>query len=81
METEIPMYRTGPSLDALRPAMKAFHRTTPVHAVRISGPFKVTTLEGVMHCFDGWLAIDPKGNPYPIADDVFRATYQEVTPQ
>ena len=36
------------------------------YMMRIKGPFAVNTLEGVMTCQDGFLAIDAKGNPYPI---------------
>jgi hypothetical protein len=50
-------------------------KTEPTRAKRIEGPFQVLTAEGVMSCLDGWLALDASGNPYPIADDIFRATY------
>jgi hypothetical protein len=46
---------------------------------RIAGPFTVETREGVMECEDGWLAVDSNGDPYPIAADVFEATYALVS--
>lgn len=50
-------------------------KITETAAVRIDGPFEVETLEGVMRCEDGWLALDVDGNPYPIASDVFERTF------
>ena len=54
----------------------AYKRKTGILAMRMPGPFKVQTLEGVMTCENGWLALDANGYPYPIADDVFNKTYQ-----
>jgi hypothetical protein len=45
------------------------------HAVRIDGPFRVETAEGPLDCPDGWLALDSRGYPYPIAADEFAAIY------
>lgn len=55
-------------------------RILEVSAVRIPHPFTVQTREGTIGCDDGWLALDINGDPYPIADDVFRATYAADTP-
>ncbi len=45
----------------------------PITAVRIFGPFEVEIDDGVsMTCPDGWLALDPHGNPYAIPVDEFR---------
>lgn len=41
-------------------------------AVRIVGAFEVQCAGVVMECLDGWLALDPHGNPYPICTDEFR---------
>lgn len=47
-------------------------------AHRIGGPFVVETSEGPLRCEDGWLAVDARGYPYPIADDEFRLIYEPV---
>lgn len=47
-------------------------------AVRIDGPFTVETSEGPLHCKDGYLAIDARGYPYPIAADEFALIYRRV---
>jgi hypothetical protein len=44
-----------------------FERRTPVLAKRMQGEFTVETSEGTVTCPDGWLAIDDRGYPYPIA--------------
>lgn len=50
----------------------------PTWAMRITGAFEVETSEGTLTCQDGWLAIDARGYPYPIAADEFERIY---TPQ
>lgn len=52
-----------------------YRKHTPTRAVRISGRFQVVTREGTLACEDGWLALDQNGDPYPVAADVFTATY------
>lgn len=47
-------------------------------AVRIEGPFVVETSEGPLRCADGFLAIDARGYPYPIAADEFALIYERV---
>lgn len=47
-------------------------------AVRVEGPFVVNTSEGVLTCQDGYLAIDARGYPYPIATEEFELIYQPV---
>jgi hypothetical protein len=47
-------------------------------AMRMSGPFRVETSEGPVTCEDGWLAIDSRGHPYPIADEEFVQIYEPV---
>lgn len=42
---------------------------------RVNGPFSCETKEGLVTCRDGWLALDADGDPYPVADDVFRKSY------
>jgi hypothetical protein len=46
--------------------------------VRIDGPFVVETSEGTVMCEDGWLAVDARGYPYPIADDEQVLIYEPV---
>jgi hypothetical protein len=50
-------------------------------AMKIDGPFTVETSEGPLTCAGGYLAIDARGYPYPIATDEFRLIYEaaEVT--
>lgn len=52
-----------------------FRKHALTHALRMDGPFEVATSEGLMRCQDGWLAVDARGYPYPIADDEFRLIY------
>lgn len=44
----------------------SYKKKVRVRAHRIEGPFEVETMEGVLTCEDGWLALDTSGNPYPI---------------
>lgn len=55
-----------------------FRKTALTRALRIDGPFKVETSEGPLDCEDGWLAVDARGYPYPIADDEFTMIYEAV---
>ncbi len=48
--------------------------------VRIDGPFIVDTSEGPLRCADGWLAMDARGYPYPIAADEQALIYEPVQP-
>ena len=45
-------------------------------AVRVNGPFVVQTSEGPLRCEDGYLALDARGYPYPIAADEFDLIYE-----
>lgn len=47
-------------------------------AYRVNGPFEVLTSEGLLHCKDGWLCIDARGYPYPVAADEFALIYEAV---
>lgn len=53
-------------------------KKVPTLAIRIDGPFEVETREGTLTCQDGWLALDSNGEPYPIAADIFDATYKKA---
>ena len=57
---------------------KEFKKKVTTMAVRMTGPFQVDTSEGPLHCPDGWLAMDKRGYPYPIANDEFVLIYEEV---
>lgn len=49
--------------------------------VRIDGPFTVETSEGPLRCEDGYLALDARGYPYPIAADEQALIYELVDGQ
>lgn len=53
-----------------------YRKRTLTAAVRIVGPFVVDTTEGPLTCQDGWLALDARGFPYPIAADEFDLIYE-----
>lgn len=57
---------------------KSYRKIATTRAVYIDGPFQTKTLEGdVLTTESGYLAIDNQGNPYPIADNIFKTTYEE----
>lgn len=58
---------------------QTFRKTALTSMLRIDGPFEVETSEGTLRCEDGWLAIDRRGYPYPIAADEQALIYEEVT--
>lgn len=53
-----------------------FRKTAITDMIRIDGPFTVETSEGPLRCEDGWLAIDARGYPYPIAADEQALIYE-----
>ena len=53
-----------------------YRKRVLTHALRIEGPFTVETSEGPLHCEDGYLAVDARGYPYPIAADEFALIYE-----
>ena len=53
----------------------AWSKHAMTRALRIDGPFAVVTAEGALTCNDGFLAIDARGYPYPIAADEFARIY------
>ena len=55
-----------------------FRKKVPTRMTRIDGPFTVETSEGPLHCEDGWLAVDARGYPYPIAADEQKLIYEPV---
>lgn len=56
----------------------AYRKVALTRATRIDGPFVVETSEGPLRCEDGYLAVDARGYPYPIASDEFHLIYQPV---
>ncbi len=57
---------------------KRYRKTAITRAMRIDGPFMVQTSEGSLTCEDGYLAVDARGYPYPIAADEFTLIYEEI---
>lgn len=55
-----------------------FRRKTPTRMFRVAGPFTVETSDGRVHCENGWVAVDARGYPYPIADDEQASAYEAV---
>jgi len=56
---------------------RKFRKKDVVLAVRIEEPFVVETKEGDVVCWDGWLAVNGSGVPYPIAVEDMQL-YEEV---
>lgn len=55
-----------------------YRKKVTTRMLRVAGPFAVETSEGWVHCENGWLAIDARGYPYPIADDEQNLIYEAV---
>lgn len=53
-----------------------YQKKVKTQAVKIDGPFKVETSEGPLTCKDGYLCIDARGYPYPVATDEFKLIYE-----
>jgi hypothetical protein len=53
-----------------------YRKVALTRATRIEGPFTVETSEGPLHCDGGYLAMDSRGYPYPIATEEFEAIYE-----
>lgn len=56
---------------------KLYQKKVKTKAVRIEGSFIVETSEGPLKCQDGFLCIDARGYPYPVATEEFELIYQE----
>lgn len=72
MSTQVFSTKNLPGDPATWPA---YRKHAATHAIRIDGPFVVETSEGAMRCEDGYLAVDSRGYPYPIATDEFLGIY------
>jgi hypothetical protein len=56
---------------------RTYRKKVTTQAARVKGPFTVNTSEGPLTCQDGYLAVDARGYPYPIAADEFALIYRE----
>ncbi len=56
---------------------KSYRKHAVTKATRINGPFTVDTSEGTLTCKDGYLCIDARGYPYPVATNEFDLIYNE----
>lgn len=57
-------------------AWPVYRKIALTRAIRIYAPFEVETSEGTLTCQDGYLAIDARGYPYPLATDEFELIYE-----
>ena len=57
-------------------------RPVEIYARRNDGPeLVIHTLEGDMLCRTGdWIVKGIKGEEYPVREDIFKETYEEMTP-
>lgn len=57
---------------------KEYRKKVTTKAYRVRGEFEVDTSEGPLVCRDGYLCIDARGYPYPVAADEFALIYESV---
>lgn len=58
---------------------KALKKPIPIRCIQISEPFEVETLEGLMKGKKGdWLVVGVNGEMYPIANKIFKKTYDII---
>lgn len=55
-----------------------YRKKVTTAAIKVNGPFTVETSEGPLACEDGYLAVDARGYPYPIATEEFEMIYEPV---
>ncbi len=55
-----------------------YQKKVKTQAAKIDGPFTVETSEGPLTCKDGYLCLDARGYPYPVATDEFALIYAEA---
>lgn len=57
-----------------------FHqKRVPTRMLRVEGPFSVDTGSGIAAYLDGgWVAVDSRGIPYPIAPEEYELSYEPV---
>jgi len=72
---QIPPVFTVDQLPSDPETWPTYQKRVSTRAIKIDGPFSVDTSEGLLNCKDGYLAIDARGYPYPIATDEFHLIY------
>jgi len=72
-----PTFSTD-NLPLASPGWQKFRKKVNTNMLRIDGPFVVETSEGPLFCQDGYLAVDARGYPYPIAADEQALIYEQV---
>lgn len=55
---------------------KWYQKKLRTRAIKIDGPFEVETSEGKLTCQSGYLCVDARGYPYPVATDEFTLIYE-----
>lgn len=68
----------GISIDMQSDGFEFYRKTSLTACRRIEGPFEVETSEGNLTCQDGYLCIDARGYPYPVAADEHELIYEFV---
>jgi hypothetical protein len=58
---------------------RTYRKKVFTQMIKVDGPFRVMTSEGLLTCQDGFLAIDARGYPYPLATEEQKLIYEEVT--
>jgi len=53
-----------------------YQKKVPTSALRVIEPFEVETSEGLLTCKDGYLCMDARGYPYPVAKGEFDLIYK-----
>lgn len=57
---------------------KTYRKVALTKATKIDGPFEVETSEGPLSCKGGFLCLDARGYPYPVATEEFNLIYVET---
>jgi hypothetical protein len=78
MQAEERVYSKEKMPEGFDEEAKTYRKTALTRAARVAGPFTVETSEGPLRCADGYLAVDARGYPYPIAADEFELIYEEA---
>jgi len=61
-----------------RERWKLFRKKILTRAFQADFDFEIHTREGIVYGQKGdWIALDNEGNPYPIADEIMKAMYEE----
>ena len=57
---------------------REYRKKVATRMIKIDGPFRVLTSEGPLTCKDGYLAVDARGYPYPLATDEQALIYEPL---